>query len=164
MEKLEIVLLDFKKRDVNDFIDEELKLSTLRTKSSHFYDNLSKKDLRFDEVEDLKEILSPKGTGHVFLESLDLGALIKEVVVVFSFDEVVGNIVFNFPQEELFAGQKEEIVLKLKAIINYLVRLKRKYGFSEAIIGYEPAEDEDTKLITIYDQMISEQKIMNMIP
>lgn len=107
MEKLEIVLLDFKKRYVNDFIQDELKLSTLRIKSSHFYDNLCKKDLKFDEVKDLKEILSPKGTGHVFLESLDLGVSIKEVIVVFSFDEVVGNIVFNFLQEELFTGKKK---------------------------------------------------------
>jgi hypothetical protein len=36
MENLEIILLDFRKEEIETLIHEELKLSTLNIKSSHF--------------------------------------------------------------------------------------------------------------------------------
>ncbi|MDQ0214630.1 aspartate/glutamate racemase [Oikeobacillus pervagus] len=40
MENLEIILTDFNKRKIDKLIYEELKLSTLKLKSSHFYPEL----------------------------------------------------------------------------------------------------------------------------
>ncbi|AIK35721.1 hypothetical protein BG07_4457 [Bacillus pseudomycoides] len=73
MENLEIILTDFNKRKIDKLIYGELKLSTLRLESSHFYNNISEKDLDFSQVKNIKEILSPKGTGNIFLEELKLG-------------------------------------------------------------------------------------------
>ncbi|MEW4284579.1 hypothetical protein Q0N35_12970 [Priestia koreensis] len=47
MENLEIIFTDFNKGKIDKLIYEELKLSTLKLKSSHFYDNISEKDLDF---------------------------------------------------------------------------------------------------------------------
>ncbi|MEW9677803.1 hypothetical protein ABRT01_16830 [Lentibacillus sp. L22] len=159
MENLEIILSDFSKGRINKLIDEELKLSTLRSRSSHFYDNVSEKDLDFSHVNNMEETLSPKGTGNIFLEELQLGISLKNVLIVFSFDEHNGDIVFNFPENELSMDEGNDNRLRLKKLVHFLVNLRKNYDIPKVVIGYEPAADEDTLLIkinntvTIYDPM-----------
>ncbi|PDZ70988.1 hypothetical protein, partial [Bacillus pseudomycoides] len=143
----------------------ELKLSTLKLKSSHFYNNISEKDLDFSQVKNIKEILSPKGTGNIFLEELKLGISLKNVVIAFSFDEQYGDIVFNFPENEILKDERNDNKLRLKKLVHFLVDLKKNYDIPKIIIGYEPATDEDTLLIEInnivtnYDKKI--EKILS---
>lgn len=66
MENLEIILTDFNKRKIDKLIYEELKLSTLKFSSSHFYNNTLEKDLTFSQVGNIEEVLAPKGTGIYF--------------------------------------------------------------------------------------------------
>ncbi|ATO37715.1 hypothetical protein GTID1_11240 [Geobacillus thermodenitrificans] len=147
MENVEIILSDFKKEKLEALIYEKLQLTKLRIQSSHFYDPNLQRDIEFSEVKNIKELLSPKGTGHVVLEQLPLGISLKNVVIVFSFDEEYGDIVFNFPKSELFVADKNEVKLKFAKLVDYLMNLKMKYDISKGIIGYEPAYDEDTMLI-----------------
>ncbi|KOO43034.1 hypothetical protein [Priestia koreensis] len=164
MENLEIIFTDFNKGKIDKLIYEELKLSTLKLKSSHFYDNISEKDLDFSEVKNIEEVLSPKGTGNIFLEELKLGILLKNVVIVFSFDEQYGDIVFNFPKNEILTDETHDHKLRLKQLVYFLVNLKKNYDIPKIIIGYEPATDKDTLLIEInkvanYDEEI--EKILS---
>ncbi|HDR7975333.1 TPA: hypothetical protein QCY57_005214, partial [Bacillus cereus] len=106
MENLEIILRDFNKRSIDKLIYDELKLNILKIKSSHFYDNILEKDLDFSQVKKMEEILTPKGTGNVCLEELQLGISLKNVVIVFSFDEQDGDIVFNFPENEILKDER----------------------------------------------------------
>ncbi|EEM10471.1 MULTISPECIES: hypothetical protein [Bacillus] len=165
MENLEIILTDFNKRKIDKLIYGELKLSTLKLKSSHLYNNTSEKDLDFSQVKNIKEILSPKGTGNIFLEELKLGISLKNVVIVFSFDEQYGDIVFNFPENEILKDERNDNKLRLKKLVHFLVDLKKNYDIPKVIIGYEPATDEDTLLIEInnivtnYDKKI--EKILS---
>lgn len=122
-------------------------MTKLHIQSSHFYDPNLQRDIEFSEVKNIKELLSPKGTGHVVLEQLPLGISLKNVVIVFSFDEEYGDIVFNFPESELFVADKDEVKLRFTKLVDYLMNLKMKYDISKVIIGYEPAYDEDTMLI-----------------
>lgn len=163
MENLEIVLLDFKKEELETLIHEELKLSTLNIKSSHFYDLNLGKDIEFSQVKNMKEVLSPKGTGNIVLEQLQLGITLKNVVIVFSFDEEYGDIVFNFPESEIFVGDKKEIKLRFEQLVNYLVKLKIEYDISKVIIGYEPADDEDTMLMELSDNALNLEKVLEKI-
>ncbi|PFX40515.1 hypothetical protein COL32_20400 [Bacillus pseudomycoides] len=165
MENLEIILTDFNKRKIDKLIYGELKLSTLKLKPSHFYNNISEKDLDFSQVKNIKEILSPKGTGNIFLEELKLGISLKNVVIAFSFDEQYGDIVFNFPENEILKDERNDNKLRLKKLVHFLVDLKKNYDIPKIIIGYEPATDEDTLLIEInnivtnYDKKI--EKILS---
>ncbi|PFW89943.1 hypothetical protein [Bacillus pseudomycoides] len=165
MENLEIILTDFNKRKIDKLIYGELKLSTLKLKRSHFYNNISEKDLDFSQVKNIKEILSPKGTGNIFLEELKLGISLKNVVIAFSFDEQYGDIVFNFPENEILKDERNDNKLRLKKLVHFLVDLKKNYDIPKIIIGYEPATDEDTLLIEInnivtnYDKKI--EKILS---
>ena len=76
MENLEIILRDFNKRSIDKLIYDELKLNILKIKSSHFYDNILEKIWIFSS-EKMEEILTPKGTGNVCLEELQLGISLK---------------------------------------------------------------------------------------
>lgn len=163
MENLEIILTDFNKRKINKLIYEELKLSTLKLKSSHFYDNISEKDLDFSQVKNIEEILSPKGTGNIFLEELQLGISLKNVVIVFSFDEQYGDIVFNFPENEILKDERHDNKLRLKKLVHFLVNLKKNYDIPKVIIGYEPATDEDTLLIEINNKVTNYDKEIEKI-
>ncbi|OQP09873.1 hypothetical protein B1691_08260 [Geobacillus sp. 47C-IIb] len=81
MENVEIILSDFKKEKLEALIYEKLQLTKLRIQSSHFYDPNLQRDIEFSEVKNIKELLSPKGTGHVVLEQLPLGISLKNVVI-----------------------------------------------------------------------------------
>ncbi len=111
----------------------------------------------------MKEILSPKGTGNIVLEQLQLGITLKDVVIVFSFDEEYGDIVFNFPESEIFVDDKKEVKSRFEKLVNYLVKLKMKYDIPKVIIGYEPADDEDTMLIELNVNALNLEKVLEKI-
>ncbi len=158
VENLEIILSDFNKRELNKLVYDELKLSTLKLKSSHFFDNISEKDLDFSQVKNIEGILSPKGTGNIFIEELQLGIPLKNVVIVFSFDEQDGDIVFNFPENEILKDGADDNKLRLKKIVRFLVYLKKNYDIPKIIVGYEPAADEDTMLLEINHKVTNYDK------
>ncbi|MEI4803817.1 hypothetical protein WAZ07_21780 [Bacillus sp. FJAT-51639] len=163
MDNLEIILTDFNKRKIDKLIYEELKLSILKVKSSHFYDNVSGKDMDFSQVKNIEEILSPKGTGNIFLEELQLGISLKNVVIVLSFDEQYGDIVFNFPEDEILKDKRYDNKLRLKELVYYLVDLKKSYDIPKVIVGYEPATDEGTLLIEINNMITNYEKEIEKI-
>lgn len=163
MENIEIILSDFNKREIDKLIYNELKLSTLKLRTSHFYDNISEKDLDFFQVNSIEKILSPKGTGNILLEELQLGISLKNVLIVFSFDEQYGDIVFNFPENEILKEEKNDNKKRLKKLVHFLVDLKRNYDIPKIIIGYEPATDEDTLLIEINNNVTDYDKDIEKI-
>jgi len=149
VENIEIVLINFDKCNLDDFIYNELKLHSSRIISSHFYDDKLNKDIEFFQLNSLENILSPIGTGNTYVKELDIGINLHKVIIVFSFDETTGDIVINFPAEELFTGSQVESRLKLTKLVNYLVNIKRNYNIAITKIGYEPATDEDMLLIEL---------------
>ncbi len=149
MENVEIVLIDFDKSNLDDFVYNELKLHSSRIISSHFHDDKLNKDIEFFQLNSLENILSPIGTGNTYVKELHIGINLHKVIIVFSFDEKTGDIVINFPEEELFTGSQVESRLKLTKLVNYLVDIKRKYNIAITKIGYEPASDEDMLLIEL---------------
>ncbi|MEI5908513.1 hypothetical protein WAK64_15810 [Bacillus spongiae] len=151
LENVEILFRDFRKRDIDRLVYEELKISTLKVKSSHFLDYTIHKDIGISQVKNIEKTLSPKGTGNIFFEEVQLGILLKDVVVVYSFDKQLGDIVFNFTEAQLLINQRHINKIRLKKLIHYLVDVKKKYEIPKVIIGYEPATDEDTLFIEIND-------------
>jgi hypothetical protein len=149
LESVEIILIDFNKNYLNQFIKNDLNIQAERIKSSHFYDNHNESDIEFQQIESFEEILTPKGTGNLLLSELSLGHTFNDVMIVFSFDEESGDIVMNFPEEELFSGENSETLLKAQKLIEYILDIKKKYAIEKVRIGYEPAMDDDTCLVEI---------------
>lgn len=153
MENIEIILFDFDKSNLPNLIYKEFNLLNKKIVSSHFYDSVLRKDVSFSEVKDIKQILSPRGTGNLVLNELELGVPVEDIVLVLSFDEKVGDIVLNFPEHFLFPTKQTHDKANLKEVANYLMKLQSTYSMSKAIIGYEPATDEDSRLIEITDDI-----------
>ncbi|MDR6718755.1 hypothetical protein [Paenibacillus sp. 2003] len=160
MDFMEMILIDFNKNNLDQFIKNDLNIQVDQIQSSHFYDNRSENDIGFQQIESLEEILSPKGTGNILLSQLNLGHTYNDVMIVFSFDEESGDIVMNFPEEELFSGEKPETMLKAQKLIEYILNIKNKYSIEKVRIGYEPAMDDDTCLVEIDKEMMDMKTII----
>ena len=149
MENFEIILEDFRKDELDKLVFEELKISSSKVKSSHFFDKDSGDDVEFHQIKSFQEILTPLGTGNVFLNQIEIGCSLENVMVIFSFDKDTGDITFNFSERELLVGESTEIELKAKKIVESLLVLKDKYDIPKIRIGFEPASDNDSCLLVI---------------
>lgn len=153
MENLEIILMDFNKSNLDQFIKEDLNIQLNQIRSSHFFDNSRGEDTEFQDITSLEEIFSPRGTGNLFLSNLNLGYTFSDVMIVFSFDEKDGDMTMNFPEEELFSGEKSETELKVEGLVRYIFDMMDKYEIKKVRVGYEPATDDDTCLVEINNEM-----------
>lgn len=144
MENLEIVISNIDKKDLNKFIIHEIIKNDINLKSSHFYCNDENKDLTFEEINDFEKVLSPRGSGNVVLNSIVIfGVYLLDVVIVFSFDNKVGDIVLNFPKSKNKVENNIEVINKL---VRKLVILKQNYNIEDIFFGYE-ADEENMVLI-----------------
>jgi len=128
MENLEIIYYDIDKGKIDEFFNDSLNISASDIKSSQFYDNYSEQDVEFHQVESLSEILSPTGTGSIVLKQLNHGITLEDVVIVLSFNEKDGEVVLNFPENNLFSGDTETINHKCRILIEHLTKLMEKYN------------------------------------
>lgn len=163
MENLEIILEDFRKDELDKLVFEELKITSLDVKSSHFFDKNNGEDVEFHQIKSFQEILSPIGTGNVFLNQIGIGCRLNNVMTIFSFDEDVGEITFNFSERELFLGERTEIKLKAKKIVESLLVLKEKYDIPKIRIGFEPASDDDSCLVVIGQEAVDLESTIKQI-
>ncbi|MFE3577665.1 hypothetical protein [Lysinibacillus sp. NPDC059133] len=163
MENLEIILEDFRKDELDKLVFEELKISSPEIKSSHFFDKNSGDDIEFHQIKSFQEILTPLGTGNVFLNQIEIGCSLNNVMIIFSFDKDIGDITFNFSERELLVDERTEIKLKAKKIVESLLVLKDKYNIPKIRIGFEPASDDDSCLLVIGQEAIDLESAIEQI-
>lgn len=163
MENLEIILVDFQKDELDKLVFDELRINPSIVKSSHFFDNNKQKDIKFHQIKSVKELLSPVGTGNVFLKHIDIGCSLNNVLVIFSFDNDSGDITFNFAESELFDSQSSEIKFKLMKMLKFLAPLQDKYNIPKIRFGFEPATDSDTCLVEISKEKVDLERVVEQI-
>lgn len=149
MENMEIILVDFTKTSIDVLVFDELGLRDTLVSGSHFYDNRTQADVQWGQIESLTAVLSPKGSGNIVVDRLQLGTPIANVIIALSFDEETGDVVFNFPETELLLGDTTKTKLNLSLLLAYLLRLKGRFDIPKIVIGFEPAMDEDCLLLEI---------------
>ncbi|GIO32251.1 hypothetical protein J2TS6_33920 [Paenibacillus albilobatus] len=163
MENLEIILEDFRKDELDKLVSDELKLNSSEVKSSHFFDNNSGEDIEFHHIKSFRDVLSPIGTGNVFLNQIEIGCTLKDVMIIFSFDRDIGDITFNFSESELYEGESSDVRLKAKKILESLLVLKDKFDIPKIRIGFEPASDDDSCLVEIGQEVVNLQSVVELI-
>lgn len=154
MENIEVLLVDFQKDKLDQLVFEELQIIISKVKASHFFDKKNEEDVEFYQVNSLQNLLTPSGTGTILLHQLELGYTVNEILIVFSFDEEYGDIVFNFPESKLFTGKSTEVKSNWKKLLKFFIGLKYKFSISKVRIGFEPATDDDTCLIELNENII----------
>ncbi|WIV19804.1 hypothetical protein QPK24_03425 [Paenibacillus polygoni] len=163
LENVEIILEDFRKDELDKLISDELNIDLVEVKSSHFFDNKSGADIEFHQIKSFKDVLSPIGTGNVFLKQMEIGCSLKDVLIIFSFDEEIGDITFNFSENELYEGKSSDVRLNVKKILETLVDLKDKFNIPNIRIGFEPASDDDTCLVKIGQEVVDFESAVERI-
>lgn len=163
MENLEIILENFRKDELDKLVFDEFKINSSEVKSSHFFDNNSGEDLEFHQIQSFREVLSPIGTGNVFLTQVDIGCSLKDVMIIFSFDEYSGDITFNFSESELYEGKSFEVRMRAAEMVESLVSLKEKFDIPKIRIGFEPASDDDSCLVEIGQDAVDLESTVEQI-
>ncbi|TPE68203.1 hypothetical protein [Halalkalibacterium halodurans] len=166
MDNLEVILVDFKKSALDTLIFAELEIKSSQVIRSHFFDKNQNRDVEFQQINSFQKILTPNGTGNVFLRELNMGYTMKDVMVVFSFDDIYGDIVFNFPESGLFTEDSNTTTIAAKQVIEFFIRIKEKFDIPNVKIGIEPASDDDTCLIELNENFIdidtATKKLLNV--
>lgn len=165
MDNFEIILKDFPKKNLDKFVDEELLKYKKMIRYSNFFDNKSNTNLTIEKILSLSGILDPIGSGIISFSALKFGVFLGSAVIMFSFDELVGDIEINFEEDSVFVGEKIEVVNRCEKIIKKALELKKKYSVPVVLMGFEPAEDEDTCLLKLDNDDINLAKaIKKLLP
>lgn len=160
MENFEIVLKNFPKEKLDNFIEFELLNSVNAIRSSNFFDNVNKKDLTVTKITSVSNVLSPKGCGSISFSNFKFGIYIGDTVIAFSFDEKVGDIVVNFEMKIFLEKRESDIIDICRKIIEMSLQLKKMYSIPFILIGFEPAEDKDTCLLSLSADDINLTKVV----
>jgi len=162
-ENIEIIILNFKTVDLDNFIFNELNILNQEIKSSHFYNNTECQDMELFQVKSLTELFTKPNTGNVVFKQLDFGISIKNVVFILSFNNDCGDIVINFPDNELILNSAKASKEKCLKVVLYIKYIMEKYNVEKVKIGYESAYDDDTCLVDIDREELNAAKIVEKI-
>lgn len=155
MNYLEIILKNVKKYNLDQIIGEYIKYNVSDIISSHFYDKKKQKDIEYSAIEKLETYFKESGTCNIYLKKIQIGMELNEVLILVGYDDEKGDITLSFLEEQF--RQKEEGKLKSNfcMFIQNLVELCKCCEIDEIIIGYEPAEDDDMKIMEIRKEQIT---------
>ena len=161
-----IFFFDMEKNMLNRLLSERLITESSVIKTSHFYDKKSKKDLEFHEIDNINRVFSPKGNGNIFFDKLYLGMNLCDVVTIFSFNKKLGNVYFDFMEDQLTYSSANILRDQVKGLIEYLSILKEEFKIPTIAIGLEPivggeglickleGNDIDLDLDTVIDKLL----------
>lgn len=150
MENVELIFQGIHIDDLEKLIFQELSIQPDKIKSSHFYDNLNKKDLEFNNIVSLREYYLNPGTGNILLEELKIGNMIlSDVIIIISFNKQWGDVVINFSATEVENDCNCIDKNKLSEMIKKIKIVYRKISFKKILLGYEPGYDEDMLIYSI---------------
>ncbi|MDF2908272.1 MAG: hypothetical protein K0R34_3593 [Herbinix sp.] len=145
---IEIIIENINRIELDDLFYNDLRLEKRLIRTSHFYDVINKEDISIDRISSLSEFYAIDGTGNIYIQEIDLGVIIHNVMIIISFRNPYGDIVLNFEENELLQDGKD-IKLSYITIINKFVKIIKEYNIGAVILGYEPAYDEDMKIVTM---------------
>ncbi|SFX74032.1 hypothetical protein SAMN04487866_12133 [Thermoactinomyces sp. DSM 45891] len=158
MEYIEIILVDFPRKHLDPLVYDVFKISSDFVKSSNFYDNQAGKSIDYVDLDSIERVLRPKGSGTVLLNELNLGVTMKNVLVLFSFDEEHGDIFIHVEEEEFYKNETD-----YRKLLIYLFKIQSTFHLEQIRIGFEPATDEDMRILDIDCNSDMEQSIAQLL-
>lgn len=149
MEYIEVVLKSIKISQLQSVFCNYLIFDEKDIISSHFFDREKNTDASYKEIENFEEYFNTPGTCNISLKKATIGAELANVLLHIVCDERYGDITINFDEEQLKGQSNKEIENKLQNILTFLIQIYKSGEIGEIILGYEPAEDTDMKMIEI---------------
>lgn len=149
MDYIEIVLRNIKSVQIEDVFYDCVAFDEKDIISSHFFDKKKDKDISYQEVESLKEYFYVPGTCKFYLKKAMIGIGLENVLIHIGCDEGYGDITINFDEVQFRNHKNQDIADKLQKILFMLQKIYKSGRVEEIILGYEPADDADMKILVI---------------
>lgn len=149
MDYAEIILKNIKNIQIEDVFYDCVHFDIKDIISSHFFDNKKNKDMTYQEIKSLKEYFYRSNTCSFYLKKAIIGAELENILIHIGCNEKYGDITINFEEKQFIKYKNEEIKDKLQRLLIWLQRIYRDNNIKEIILGYEPADDADMKILAI---------------
>ena len=149
MDNVEIILKNVARKNIEKVFFNSLVFDIKNIISSHFFDKEKNVDMEYQNVKSLNKYFDTSGAGNLYLKKVIRGTELANVLILIGCDEKYGDITINFEEEQFENFSIQEIKGKLKNLIMFLLNIYRNNEIEEITIGYEPAYDEDRKIIEI---------------
>ncbi len=147
MRCIEIILEETEKKYLDEMIREVLKFNAEDIISSHFFDEERNKNIEFQDIENFNDFFGAAGTGNFFLKKTVIGIELEEVLIIISCDEKFADITINFGEEQFEKDKNLELKNKIRKLFLKLCEIQKKYCIRVISVGYEPAADDDMKIV-----------------
>ncbi|EFI85264.1 hypothetical protein [Listeria grayi] len=141
MENLEMIFEDIIISDIEKILS-WMSFSEKNIKRSHFF--MHGADKEYSDISSLSEYFKNAGTCNILVENLNIGIILREALIVISFDEKYGDLTLTFSEEY---GELDEE--KLSLVSERLHFLSSTINYSKILFGYEPADEEELQLLIL---------------
>ncbi len=84
---------------------------------------------------------------HTYLKKLQVDIELKDVLIIISSDEKNAELTLNFPEKQFRDLEQNVLKENLHRLVLYLIQFCKCCEIHNWILGYEPAEDNDMKMI-----------------
>lgn len=149
MDNVEIILKNVERKNIEKVFFNSLVFDVKDIISSHFFDKEKNVDMEYQNVKSLNKYFDIPGTGNLYLKKVIIGTELENVLILIGCDEKYGDITINFEEKQFENFSIQEIKSKLKNLIMFLLNIYGNGDIEEIAIGYEPADDDDRKIIEI---------------
>ncbi|MCD1260171.1 hypothetical protein B5M42_015265 [Paenibacillus athensensis] len=131
--------------------------------NSHFFDNVSKQDLQYEDVLDFSIHFLASDHATFTARSIDLdGCRLSSLTVVISFMDSIGKINCSFPFSDLWEKRQLNRT-QFIMLMNFLQKLAQKYNIDEMRFGYEPVHQDDCCLFTVKSGRMDLEKMITKL-
>lgn len=149
MEYIEIILEDVQPKYFPEILGGRLQFHASDIISSHFFDSRRGVTLEYTDIADWDALFRAGGTGDIFLSKINIGMELRQAVVLISCRSPRGDITINVDETQFRASDMRSAEKNYKELFLSLDKLGKDCEISHIVIGYEPAEDRDMRIIEL---------------
>lgn len=149
MEYIEILFENVPPKFLKEIINGHLKFNASDVISSHFYIPGREQIYCYGDINEWDIFFLEKGNGDIFIAKVDIGIKLENVVVLISPTMSNIDITINFTENQLCTVGTKAAEENLKKLFFNLVEISKTFNIDNIVIGYEPAEDFDMKILEI---------------
>lgn len=146
MNYLEIAFKDVKKGYLKTIMETHIEFNLSNIIGSHFFDKTNNKNIEYQNIQDIEKHFQNQGIGHVLLKKVFIGTELKDVMLLISCNENLSDLTIHFRESQFDNCDIGKLNVKVKKLFLKLLDIQKECEVPEIIVGYEPAEDEDTRI------------------
>lgn len=154
MDYTEIILRNIKNAQIEDVFRECVVFDEKDIISSHFFNKEKNKDVSYYDVGSIKKYFCAPGICSLYLKKAMVGTELENVLIHIACDESYGDMTINVEEGQFWYYKNEDIASKIQKLLFLLQKIYKSCKVEEIILGYEPADDVDMKILVIGQNQI----------